>query len=80
MNPTRGPVETKVTAGALSAAVVSFIAWVLDRYVFAGAIPDAVYGLLVVLVPGLSSFIAGYFARHTHRPDLSAPGVTPPVN
>ncbi len=75
MNSTRGPVETKVTAGAVSAAVVSFIAWVLSRYVFDGAVPDAVYGLLVVLIPGLSSFIAGYNARHTHRPDLTPPSV-----
>lgn len=71
------PIETKVTAGAVTAAVVSFIAWLLSRYVFDGAVPDAVYGLLVVLIPGVSSFVAGYMAKHTPRADLGETRVQP---
>jgi hypothetical protein len=71
------PVETKVTAataGAGVGAVLStFILWALDALVFKGAgVPEALVGVVTVVVSALSAYIAGWQAKHTTRPDLAA--------
>jgi hypothetical protein len=71
-----GPVEKKVQASTAAAAVSGLVVWVLGRYVFRGAVPDAVASWIYVVVPGLVTFAAGYLARHTGRPDLQP---VPPV-
>jgi hypothetical protein len=66
------PVETKVTAASTAAAVAGFTMWVLDRWVFEGDTPTPVRVLIYVLIPGLATFAAGWFARHTPRTDPDA--------
>jgi hypothetical protein len=83
------PVETKVQASTVAAGVSCLTLWVLGRYVFKGAVPDVVASWMYALVPGALTFVAGYFARHTPRPDLppvlpvsvppSPPAPVPPV-
>ena len=69
-------VERKVQASTVAAAATSLAMWALSRYVFKGAVPDVVASWMYAIVPGLLTFVAGYFARHTPRPDLP---VVPPV-
>ena len=71
------PVERKVQASTVAAAATSLAMWALSRYVFKGAVPDVVASWMYAIVPGLLTFVAGYFARHTPR-EPEAP-VLPPV-
>lgn len=73
------PVETKVkaatAAGAGAAAVITpFAVWLVDELFWNGpAAPDVplpVVGVIGLAVTGLSALVAGYWARHTARPDL----------
>jgi len=64
--------ERKVTTSTVAAAVAGLVIWLLGKYVFKGTVPDAVVLAVNVLMPGILAFLAGYFTRHTHRPDLSA--------
>ena len=90
---TKAPVETKVvagTAGAGAGAVVSqFVLWLLgcwawgaswaaDKAVDAvAAVPGPVSGLIVLVVTVIGSYVFGWLAPHTHRPD-PAPVPDPP--
>ena len=70
-------IERKVAAGAGAAAVVGFIIWLLDMYVFDDTeMPEQVITLITWLIPALAALVGGYLAPHTHRP--SAPGVAAP--
>lgn len=62
--------ERKVTTSTVAAAVAGLVIWVLGKYVFKGEVPDAVVLAVNVLMPGALAFLAGYFTRHTPRPDL----------
>ena len=64
--------ERKVTTSTVAAAVAGLVIWLLGRYVFKGAVPDAVVLAVNVLMPGVLAFAAGYVTHHTHRPDLRA--------
>ncbi|HEY3684913.1 MAG TPA: hypothetical protein VGL93_17915 [Streptosporangiaceae bacterium] len=68
-NPAKVP-ERKVSASTVAAAVAGLVIWLLGRYVFKGTVPDPVVLVVNVLMPGVLAFVAGYFTRHTHRPDL----------
>lgn len=70
-------VETKVQAGTLSAAAAGVVLWVLQTYVFKGAMPQGVESLVYLAVPAVLAGAAGYLAPHTHRPDLAP--VAPPA-
>ena len=70
LNP-RGPVEAKVSAATVAAAVSGLIVWVLQNYVFRGEVPFPVSSAVQVIVPALFAFVAGWCARHTPRPDLA---------
>lgn len=63
-------VEVKVTAATVAAALTTFVLWLLAKYVFGADVPDAVAGVVALAVPGAVTFLAGYLARHTVRPDL----------
>lgn len=74
------PIETKVysaTAGAVGGLVAAnLVSWTLGAYVFHGDVPGPVEAVVQYAVPALSTFFAGYWAKHTARPDLQPP--TPP--
>lgn len=63
--------ERKVTTSTVAAAVAGLVIWLVGKYVFKGAVPDPVALAINVLTPGVLAFLAGYFTRHTHRPDLN---------
>ena len=74
-----GPVETKVQAGSLAAAVSGAVIWALQEYVFKGSdVPPGLVSLIYVAIPGLLALAAGYYAKHTPRPDLAPPPAQPP--
>lgn len=70
------PVERKVkaatAAGAGSAAVVTpFVVWVVDQMWFNGdaapEVPLSVVGVIGLVVTGLCTLAAGYWAKHSPR-------------
>lgn len=69
------PVETKVTSATLGAALGGTLLWLIDATVLTpnvlGDVPDPVGNLIMIVGAGLGAWIAGYAAKHTHRPDLS---------
>jgi hypothetical protein len=74
------PTETKVKASTTAVAVSGLALWALQRYVFKDQdIPDVVVSWIYVLVPGALAWAAGYWAPHTHRPDLVPPQQQPVV-
>lgn len=64
-------VETKVKASTVAASAAALVVWALGTYVFHGAVPEVVAGLVAVVMPALLTFAAGYLARHTARPEDS---------
>jgi hypothetical protein len=66
-------IEKKVSAGTAGAVIGGFIVWLLEAYVFGGAVPAPVEALVFFVVPAVAAFIAGYLARHTARPDIGQP-------
>lgn len=69
-----GPVEAKVSAATIAAAVSSLTVWALQTYAFRGQVPFPVAAAVQVLVPAVITFAAGWFTRHTPRADLDATG------
>jgi len=68
------PVETKVQAGSLAAAVAGVALWALQTYVFKDSgVPDGVVSLVYLAVPAVIAGVGGYLAPHTHRPDIAVP-------
>jgi hypothetical protein len=70
--PDPGAVEPKVraaTAAASSSAAVllPFVLWLLGTYLFHGDVPIPVQGMTGLVITGLSTFAAGYAARHVNR-------------
>jgi hypothetical protein len=73
------PIETKVTAGSLSAAGAGVALWALSTYVFKGSdVPAGLVSLVYLLVPAVVAGAGAYLAPHTHRPDLLPPLASPP--
>lgn len=64
-------VETKVTAASITAALVGLALWALNTYAFPSGTPVEVEAVITVAVTYLSTFAAGYLAKHTPRPDLT---------
>lgn len=67
------PVEKKVTAASLgayagSAGLLAVLTAIQDQPGLVAGLPDAVEPLVLALVPGLVTFIGGWYARHTPRP------------
>lgn len=71
-------IERKVHAGAAGAgagaAIAGAIVWALDWWWWtpgmSGDLPPEVTALVVAVTAAASSWVAGYIARHTPRPDL----------
>jgi len=73
------PTETKVKASTTAVAISGLALWALQKYVFKTDVPDVVVSWVYVLVPGILAWAAGYWAPHTHRPDLPPPQQQPVV-
>jgi hypothetical protein len=65
------PIESKVTAATVATAVTGLVLWVLGKLVFRGDVPEPVAGAVLTVVPAIAAFVAGWWARHTPRPDLA---------
>ena len=73
------PVEVKVQAASLAAAVSGVVLWALQTYAFKGnAVPPGLVSLVDVAVPAVLAAAAGWAAPHTPRDVPPIPGVTPP--
>jgi hypothetical protein len=73
-------IESKVQAGSLSAAVAGVALYALQTWVFKGNMPQGVESLVYLAVPAILAGAAGYFAPHTHRPDLTPQPPAAPSN
>ncbi len=67
-------IEAKVIAATIGSFVISaVIAWLnaaeQDPHLL-GALPTWVQTLLIAVIPAVVTFLAGYQAAHTPRPDL----------
>jgi hypothetical protein len=61
-----GTPSRKVVAASTAAAVSGFVLWLLGEYVFRDAgVPDAVEALVLLVVPGVLAFVAGYVTRRS---------------
>lgn len=71
------PVETKVkaaTGGAfLVGLVVALLNWEVGDSQLMGSLPAWVQTLVTLAVPPLITFLSGWQARHTPRPDMGVP-------
>jgi hypothetical protein len=64
---TQPRLETKVKAASAGAVVSSAVMWALTTYVFKGAIPVPIQGLVDVVVPTVVTAVSGWLAPHTSR-------------
>ncbi|MEV4197000.1 hypothetical protein [Micromonospora globbae] len=73
------PIESKVKAatagaGGSAAVITPAVLWVIDELWFNGAaapdVPLPLVGIVGLVVTGVCAFVAGYWAKHTARPDL----------
>jgi hypothetical protein len=76
VEPIPHPIETKVIAATggstVGLALAGLIVYVLGLTVYKGkGVPDELSNALVVLLPVVLTFVGGYIAPHTHRPDLA---------
>ncbi|WP_433173891.1 hypothetical protein [Actinoallomurus sp. CA-150999] len=62
--------EKKVTAAAIAGALVTIVVWIL--HLSHVDVPPEVVAAATTLL----SAVAGYFAPHTHRPELAPPATT----
>lgn len=71
-------VELKVVAATIAVAVVSGAVELLNAveadHSLLGPIPAWGQGLIVVVVPTAVTFLSGWAAKHTPRPDLGPSG------
>jgi hypothetical protein len=77
-----GPIETKVVAAAggttLGVTISGLVIYLLDELVYKTSdVPAPVVTAVVTVIPILLTFLAGYIAPHTHRPDLPEVDATP---
>lgn len=63
----KAPIESKVKAGSVAAGAAALVLWALGTYVFRGAVPDIVAGIVEAIVPAVIAGVAGYLAKHTPR-------------
>lgn len=82
--PAKRPVEKKVTVGAVLAylgglAVMAVLNAVSTDQGLISALPAWAESLVVPIVPAVISFVGGWFAKHTPRPDLPAGGRVAPT-
>jgi hypothetical protein len=72
---TRWKIEAKVAAGTATAAALGIGAAVLNDveadHTLLGGLPAWAQALALVVIPPVATFLAGYKAKHTPRPDLT---------
>ena len=66
--------EKKVTAATLAAAIITLVIWILRTFADVDVPAEVALAISTIAVA-----VAGYFAPHTHRPDLAAPAGPPPA-
>ena len=66
------PIAAKTQAAGVSAAVSGAALYLLQAYVFKGAVPAGVESLIYAAVPGLVAFAAAYMAPHQDRTQAPA--------
>ena len=66
--PGRFPVEAKTQAAGVAGVVSGALIWILQTYVFKGAVDPGLVSLIYAAVPGVLAFGAAYLAPHTSRP------------
>lgn len=69
------PVERKVTAATAGSylgllAVLTILQTVNSNLDLLSFLPDAIETLAIPLLPGLITYVSGFKAKHTPRPDL----------
>lgn len=74
-----GTIEQKVKASTAASYLVSLVVIALangiqdhEGSLLLGSLPDWLESLLLPLLPAIATFLAGWAAKHTHRPDLPA--------
>lgn len=73
-------IENKVPAASAVGSIAAVAAVVGTDFLYHQPIPQsAVEAMLLFIVVNGGTFIGGYLARHTHRPDLAATEVLPPT-
>jgi len=79
--------KSDIHATGATASVMSFITWLLGRWVFHGAVPPEVTGIILLVLPFTISLVTGYAVRHklmadaktaAHILSLAQPGPTAP--
>ncbi len=82
MTVAKKPIEAKVLASAGAAAVIGVVIAVLNAVQndpsLLGSLPTWLQSVILVAIPTVLTFLAGYSTPHTPRPDLGQ-GPVPPV-
>jgi hypothetical protein len=73
------PIEPKVQAAGVIAAVSGAALWLLQHYVFKGTVPDGVVSMVYFVVPGVLAVAAGWLAPHQSRTPVPVPMLSPPL-
>lgn len=68
MSDQKAPVERKVTAASVGAAITGLILWGLTRWI--GDVPEPAAELVTIVGGAAGAWVAGWATRHTARPDL----------
>lgn len=77
----KSPVEKKVTWSTVGAYIASLVMLAIlnavgnDNGLISG-LPDWLEDILLPLIPAAISFLSGWSAKHTPRPDLPASGAS----
>jgi hypothetical protein len=64
----RAPIEAKAQAAGVAGTVAGALIWVLQTYVFKGAMNPGLESLVYAAVPGVLALGAAWLAPHTPRP------------
>lgn len=71
------PVEKKVQAATSAAFLVgigiALLNWAVGDSQLMGSLPSWAQAAVTLLAPPLLTFLSGWKAQHTHRPDLADP-------
>lgn len=72
-------IEKKVTAASTASTLTTVAVAAVGLYVFHGIVPDWVTVVIEAAVTGGLTFVAGYWAKHTHRTITPPPPIDPPA-
>lgn len=72
------PIEAKVKATSTASPIVTFLVLLILHYVpWLNGDGELVADAITAILGALGTFLAGYLAKHTPRPDLSPGAPTP---